>query len=166
MNIRLRALEPEDLDMLYRIENDQTLWDVGTTSVPYSRYILYNYIANASGDIYADHQVRLMVENDKGQCVGITDLTNFDPRNLRAELGIVVIAEHRRQGYASAILREITCYALHVLHLHQLYVVIDQHNEPSMELFRHSGWLNSATLADWLFDGSQYHDAVVYQKIL
>ena len=33
--IRLRAMEPEDLDVLYQIENNQKLWDVGTTNVPY-----------------------------------------------------------------------------------------------------------------------------------
>ena len=27
--VHLRAIEPEDLDMLYRIENDVKLWNVG-----------------------------------------------------------------------------------------------------------------------------------------
>ena len=38
--VRLRALEPEDLDFLYRIENDEALWDCGTTNLPYSRQVL------------------------------------------------------------------------------------------------------------------------------
>ena len=61
-SIRLRAIEPEDLDLLYRIENDVKLWNIGTTNVPYSRYILHDYVANASDDIYTDRQVRMMVE--------------------------------------------------------------------------------------------------------
>ena len=44
--VSLRAIEPEDLDLLYRIENDRNLWNVGTTNVPYSRYTLHDYIAN------------------------------------------------------------------------------------------------------------------------
>ena len=56
----LRAMEPEDLDVLYSIENDIELWSAGYTTVPYSRYILHDYIANATCDIYADRQVRLM----------------------------------------------------------------------------------------------------------
>ena len=43
--VRLRAMEPEDLDALYRIENDRDVWDVGENNVPYSRYILHDYIA-------------------------------------------------------------------------------------------------------------------------
>ena len=37
--IRLRALEPEDLDLLYAWENDTSLWEFGSTLVPYSRYV-------------------------------------------------------------------------------------------------------------------------------
>ena len=33
--LTLRAMEPEDIDLLYRIENDRSLWDVGSTNVPY-----------------------------------------------------------------------------------------------------------------------------------
>ena len=40
--VHLRAIEPEDLDLLYRIENDQTLWHLGTTNVHYSRYTLHD----------------------------------------------------------------------------------------------------------------------------
>ena len=36
--MKLRAIEPEDLDLLYQIENNTELWQVGATNVPYSRY--------------------------------------------------------------------------------------------------------------------------------
>ena len=36
--ITLRAMEPEDLEFIYRMENDTTLWSAGSTNVPYSRY--------------------------------------------------------------------------------------------------------------------------------
>lgn len=33
--VRLRPMEPEDLDLLYRMENDPETWDVSNFSVPY-----------------------------------------------------------------------------------------------------------------------------------
>ncbi len=60
--IFLRALEPEDLDFLYEMENDESLWEVGSTNVPYSRQMLLDYIATACADIYADRQVRFIIE--------------------------------------------------------------------------------------------------------
>lgn len=88
--IYLRALEPEDLDFLYEMENDESLWEVGNTNVPYSRQVLLDYITTSSADIYADKQVRFIIENEMHERVGIIDLMNFDPRHLRAEVGIVV----------------------------------------------------------------------------
>ena len=40
--VRLRAMEPEDLDLLYEIENDIETWHVGAGNVPYSRYLLHD----------------------------------------------------------------------------------------------------------------------------
>lgn len=163
--VRLRALEPEDLELLYCIENDQRLWQFGSTTVPYSRYALHEYIANASGDIYTDRQVRLIMENGQGDVVGIADLFNFDARHLRAEIGLVVKQEYRRHGYASAAVGQLERYAFDVLHLHQIYAVIDAANETTLSIFRKHGYTESVRLKDWLFDGRCYHDAIIVQTV-
>jgi diamine N-acetyltransferase len=158
-------MEPEDLDLLYRIENDRRLWNVGTTNVPYSRYVLHDYIANASGDIYTDREVRFIIDNGVGETVGTIDITNFDAKNLRAEVGIVTLSEHRRHGYALAALLQITDYALHVLHLHQLYAFVDSRNDGSRKLFLKAGYQESVSISDWLYDGIEYHDAIMMQLV-
>lgn len=165
-DIRLRAIEPEDLDLLYRIENDQRLWNVGSTNVPYSRYTLHDYIATSSDDIYADRQVRLVIENAAGETVGMADVVRFDPQHQRAEAGIVIIDAYRRQGYASAAVGHLCDYALRVLHLHQLYVVIDATNTPAIRLFEKEGFEESVRLKHWLSDGREFHDAVLMQRFL
>ena len=166
MNVKLRAIEPEDLDLLYRIENDTTLWNIGTSNVPYSRYLLHDYVAHATNDIYTDRQVRMMIDNEEGQTVGIVDLVSFDPANRRAELGIIILSDDRRQGYATATLQQIRDYALRVLHLHQLYAYIDENNKPSLSLFQKAGFIIAGHIPEWLFDGEQYHDACLLQLVL
>ena len=161
--VHLRAIEPEDLDLLYRIENDVKLWNVGITNVPYSRYALHDYVANASGDIYTDHQVRLIIENEQNEVVGIADVVNFDPGNRRAEIGLVIEQAFRGQGYGYSAMLALARYAINVLHLHQLYAVIEASNETCLQLFRHLGYQESSCLKDWLFDGREYHDAIVMQ---
>ena len=162
-DVRLRAMEPEDLDLLYRIENDRRLWNVGTTNVPYSRYVLHDYIANASGDIYTDREVRFIIDNGVGETVGTIDITNFDAKHRRAEVGIVIARQHRRQGYGTAILQQLADYALHVLHLHQLYAVVATDNVISQQLFEKAGYNYVSELKEWLYDGEKYHDAVLMQ---
>lgn len=165
-SVRLRAMEPEDLDTLYQMENDVEIWNVGTTNVPYSRYVLHDYVANVAGDIYTDKQVRLMIEDENGVTVGMVDLVNFSPQHRRAELSIVVKKEKRRCGFATAAVNQIRKYALDILHLHQIYVIVDKSNVASVELFRKMGFREQCELADWLFDGKNYKNSIVMQSFL
>ena len=166
LTIKLRALEPEDLDELYAIENDRDIWHVGPTNVPYSRYALHEYIARQQADIYADRQVRLVVENAEKTVVGLVDLIDFDPQHRRAELGIVVKKAFRGQGYGQAAIAQMLDYARKTLHLHQIYAIVDTDNHESLQLFRQVGFEEKNWLKDWLFDGVNYRDAVLMQIFL
>lgn len=164
--VKLRAMEPEDLDLLYQIENDSSIWHVGTNNVPYSRYVLHDYIAHASGDIYTDKEVRMMIDNEQGETVGIVDLVNFSPQHQRAEIGIVIKDGCRNLGYANAAIRKIMSYAHDVVHLHQLYAIVETTNEISLNLFESLGFSRSIFLKEWTFNGNTYVDAIVIQKFL
>jgi len=166
-NIRLRAVEPEDLDELYSIENDRRIWGVGITNVPYSRFLLHEYIKQSTCDIYADRQVRMIVEDQEQKVVvGLIDLIDFDPRHLRAELGIVIKSEYRHHGYATAAIEKIVEYSRSVIHLHQLYAIVDSSNEGARQLFKKMGFNAISELQDWLYDGKNYRKAVVLQLFL
>ena len=110
-DIRLRALEPEDLDWLYTLENDETLWGVGCSNVPYSRYALKSYIAESRHDIYADGQLRLVaVLKATGAVVGCVDLVDFSPRHLRAEVGIFLYPDYQNRGWGGRMLKMLVSY--------------------------------------------------------
>lgn len=164
--VRLRAMEPEDLDMLYGIENDSEVWDVGENNVPYSRYILHDYIAHAQADIYVDRQVRMVIVNAEGTAVGVVDVVNFSPTHRRAEVSIIIMKAHRHKGYGQAALLQVMAYAQHTVHLHQLYAVVGEGNGASEALFRKVGFVPQTSLTDWLYDGCQYHSATLMQRIL
>ena len=162
----LRPMEPEDLDVLYQIENDSELWAKGLTTVPYSRYLLHDYIARSTGDIYTDKQVRLMIVDECGQVVGMVDLTNFDPKHMRAEIGIVVVDDRRQQGFAQSAIGQLFHYARQTLHLHQVYAVVDSSNDAAVGLFHKLRFESRSTLREWLYDGSSYRDALLFQCML
>mgnify|MGYP000951130226 CR=1 FL=1 len=42
--IKLRAMEPEDIEILYRWENDTDIWKVSNTIAPFSKYVLRQFI--------------------------------------------------------------------------------------------------------------------------
>lgn len=77
---RLRALEPDDLDTMYRWENDTNIWRVSGTTAPFSRHSLMRLIDEQCFDIYATRQQRLVIETtDTPQpaMAGAVDLVDY-----------------------------------------------------------------------------------------
>lgn len=165
-SIKLRAMEPEDLDLLYKIENEDEVWNVCSSNVPYSRYTLFNYIADASNDIYLDGQVRLIIENDNQETVGVMDIVNFEPMHQRAELGFIILNEYRGQGYGYSAIRKVLDYTKNTLHLRQVYAFVDVSNTSSLKCLSLVGFQETVILKDWFFHHGKYNDAVIMQFFL
>ena len=164
--LRLRAVEPEDLDLMYLIENDTELWPFGQTSVPFSRYALKQYIAESSNDVFRDRQLRLVIETADGISVGFVDLQNYEPLHHRAEVGIVVVPGRQRKGLATEALRLLAKYVSAHLGIHQLYALVPECNAASLALFRKCGYKETATLQDWQNSPEGWQSVAVMQKIL
>lgn len=161
----LRALEPEDLDILYTWENDTTLWKYGSTLTPYSRFSLRQYIENST-DFYQDRQLRLMIVlRDTGRPVGTIDLYDFDPFHQRAAVGILLEEESRSQGLGSEALQMMIRYAFRFLHLNQLYAFVPVSNRRSYHLFLHSGFTESGKLVSWQKTENGFETVAIMQLV-
>ena len=164
--ITLRALEPTDLDTLYRWENDTALWAVSDTVAPYSREALWHYLEGYTGDIYAQRQLRLMITlSADGTPVGTIDFLNFDPLNNRAELGLFIDGNYRGQGLGRQALDLLTAYARDHIGLRQLYVFIALDNEVCLKLFEDYGYSRVGVLKSWVKRGSTYRDVALLQML-
>jgi len=164
--VTLRAIEPEDIDLLYTWENDPEIWEVSHTLVPYSKYILALYIQNADKDIYESRQLRLMIDTPEGKTVGAIDLFDFEPHHSRAGIGLLIHAQQdRSKGYASAALELLIPYCFGKLKLHQLYANISADNKISLALFEKNGFSACGTKKEWLFTDSGWKDEVMLQLI-
>ena len=167
--VALRALEPDDLDFLYTLENDRTIWAVSDTLAPVSRHALREYLRHAAADLYEVRQLRLVVEAVAGgEAVGVVDLFDFDPRHQRAGVGITIRASARRRGYAGHTLNLLKDYARDVLHLHQIYCTVVATNLASLSLFKKSGFQKVGIRREWLRENTPtgWADAVELQFIL
>lgn len=163
----LRALESSDLDYLYDIENDEGIWEISNTNTPYSKYVLKEYLANSHRDIFEVKQLRLVICNAKdGSRLGLLDLFDFDPKNKRVGLGVIIKEERDRgKGYAREAITLCLQYAKLHLGLHQIFAHIVEDNIPSIHLFESLGFLKCGVKKDWLFVGGRYKTELVYQYI-
>lgn len=162
--VTLRKLEPHDLPFLYQWENDSSAWAYGGTHNPLSRQDLRNYIESTTGDIYKDGQLRLIIEQTDTATshtatslpltIGCLDLYDFDPRNLKACVGIYISHDCRQQGYALEALRLLDDYAFGFLYLNLLYAFVSEQNTASVALFSKAGYQPSTPIPHWTIEGN------------
>jgi len=166
--IKLRALEPEDLELLYEWENNSKYWAISNTVSPFSKYTLKRYMENSHKSIYETGQLRLMIEiADENKTIGTIDLFDFDPFHKRAGLGILIAdEEQRRKGYASMALKCLIDYCFKTLQLHQLYCNILANNCESMDLFKKQGFVQCGVKKEWVKSSDSYLDEYMFQLLV
>lgn len=164
--IYLRALEPEDLQFLYELENDTAIWEISGTATPYSKHVLQLYLDNAHRDIYDVKQLRLCICNSEDKVVGLIDLFDFDPKNNRAGLGIVIKdSDKRNQGIGKESITLLIEYAFSNLHLHQIFANVAEDNASSIHVFEKLGFVNVGLKKDWILVNGSYKNEILFQKI-
>ena len=165
--IYLRALEPEDLAFIYSIENNESIWEVSNTQTPYSRFLIRQYLENAHQDIYEAKQLRLAIcQIGSFEAIGLIDLFDFDPKNNRAGIGILIASENNRNlGTGTQALQLVINYAFNILQLHQLYANVGSDNTNSLQLFTKFGFQKIGTKKDWIKVNNIYKDEFLFQLI-
>lgn len=165
-HIYLRALEPEDIDFLYQVENDESLWYLSNTIQPFSRYILTEYLKNAHQDIFEAKQLRLVICANDDKRLGLIDLYDFDPINKRVGLGIVIHSDQdKRKGFGKEAIQLMSNYVFNTLQLHQIYVGITEENQASLHLFKSLNFMHTGTKTDWIKTHSEYSNELHFQLI-
>ncbi len=168
--VLLRAIEPSDVSILLKWENDPDLWVVSETFEPISEYKMTNFITQSlTFDVFTLHQIRLMIglvekENlDDVTIIGSIDLFDFDPINRRGGIGLMLDKAYRHQGFGKEALEQFLLYLQKYLHLHQVYANISENNETSIKLFEGLGFKKCGEKKDWRYRNKSYLTEFMYQ---
>ena len=161
--LKIRALEPEDLSHLLKWENDPAYWTFSQQRIPYSEYLLKEYLKEAGKDLFEAGQLRMVIcYEDQG--IGLVDLFDFDPDHQRAGIGILIgAADYQGQGLAKKALKLFLSYAFPNFNLQQVYAQVVPDNEASIQLFRACGFQEAGVLKNWFRQGDRFLDAIQFQ---
>ncbi len=166
-HIYLRALEPEDLEFIHEIENNQDVWDISNTITPYSKYLIKQYLDHAHKDIYEVKQLRLVISYYDNEPIGMIDLFDFDFKNRRAGVGILIKdSKNRNKGLGKETLKLLIAYCKSHLDLHQLYCNISEDNDTSLKLFKNEGFNVIGLKKDWNYSNGSFKNEYLLQTLL
>ena len=165
-HIYLRALEPEDLEFIHEIENNEDIWEISNTQTPYSKYLIKQYLENAHKDIFEVKQLRLVISSYTNEAIGMIDLFDFDFKNSRAGIGVLVKDSiNRKKGFGKEALQLLINYSFKHLNLHQLYCNISEDNQASIKLFTSQGFNEIGLKKDWNFTNGNFINEYLFQLI-
>lgn len=165
-HIYLRALEPEDLAFIHTIENDESIWEISNTITPYSKYLIKQYLEHAHKDIYEVKQLRLVISSYDDEALGMIDVFDFDVKNRRAGIGILVKeTANRQKGFGKEALSLLVNYCFTHLDMHQLYCNISEENKASIALFTNQGFQEIGLKKDWNLVNNQFKNEYIFQLI-
>ena len=164
--IQLRAIEPTDIDFLYRIENDSANWQTGNVHLPLSRATLLAYLQQPPLDVFMAADLKWMITLLDGTPVGMLDINNIDHFHKRAEVGIFIDADFRKQTYALQALTLLADYARNYIGWHQITAIVAQKNTASHRLFQKMGFVQSGIVKDYFKTTDGFEDAFFYQLVL
>ena len=140
LSLNLRSLEPDDINFLLKIENDESLWKYSNTTKPYSREVLQTHIENSKKDFFSAKQQRFVLNDFESNIYGLIDLFDYDHQNSRAAIGIVIESKWRRNGFAKSGLKLLQKHAVEQFNLSLLYAYVGIDNIPSRALFKAVGF--------------------------
>ena len=154
------------MDFIFKIENDEDFWELSLTQTPYSRYVIKQYLENAHKDIYEVKQLRLMISSYKDEPLGLIDFFDFDFKNKRAGIGIIIKkSEDRGKGYGAEALELLVNYGFSRLNLHQVYCNIAENNKASIKLFKSQNFEEVGLKKDWNFSNKSFKNEYLFQRI-
>lgn len=165
---KMRAIEPTDLDLMYKWENNSDFWHVSDTLTPYSKFILKEFIENAPKNLFEARQIRLIIDKTDGgskEPIGAMDLFDYDPYHNRANIGIYIDSSIQGKGYGSDALKTMMNYTFNYLHLKQLFCHIGADNEGSLNFFKKAGFTECGLIKSWLRGIDGYVDSYLMQAI-
>lgn len=169
ISIRLRAPEPDDIDTLYRWENDPTQWKHALTPPVTSRHHLWQFVNDSSGSLSAEGQSRYIIETDTPHgtaAAGTVDLCDYDCRNRTAWVCIYVEDSWRGRGLGSAALKRVSALAAECFGLERLAAFVGDDNEASKALFSRAGFMVSGRLPGWLRRQNGRCDMLIFTSVL
>ena len=163
--LKLRALEPEDAEMMYEAESDPEAWRYSDYLAPMSLNMLREYAITYDADPFRSGQLRLILEVD-GSPGGILDLFDISARHLRADTGIYILPAFRRKGIGTRTLQLAKDYCRERLGLHQLTASVARGNTVALRCYEKAGFSVTGSRPEWLRTPDGFEDILLLSAIL
>lgn len=160
--VRLRAMEPEDLERSLQWANDRevALWR-GAPPYPHARSDEMKSLAEVPTNGFGSG-VKLAIETRDGKHIGEINLHRTNPEDRKAGLGVVIGEKDCwSNGYGADAVRTLLTLAFDEMNLHRVYLYTFANNEGAIACYLKCGFRKEARLRQDMHRDGRYHDTLM-----
>ncbi len=106
-----------------------------------------------------------MIVTTDDEAIGFVDLFDFDPKNDKIGLGVLILDHARGNKYGREALELLIEYTFKNLYVHQIYANVLEDNIVSIKLFESLGFVKTGVKKDWVLEGNHYKSEYLFQLI-
>jgi RimJ/RimL family protein N-acetyltransferase len=159
--VRLRALEPSDVENAYKWVNDREVTHYLMVRYPWSRVQEEKYLNENSARENNFEDVRLAIETLDGKHIGMTGLHRARPEDRSAELGILIgDKSFWSSGYGTDTVQTLLRFAFDQMNLHKVALGVFEYNERGQACYRKCGFVEEGRFREEYFQDGRYWDVI------
>ncbi len=162
--VELRRAGIDDVEAILAWENDPKHWLVSDTIAPFSREQIVEFVLNGN-DLYQSGQMRFMIVFEGEVVAGCIDLFDFNPKNERVGIGLLIDENYQGKGIGSKAIELVVRYCFETIQVHSIYAESTVDNKASCRAFESNDFEPVGMKKDWLKSGNDFVDLLIYQKI-
>jgi RimJ/RimL family protein N-acetyltransferase len=159
--VRLRALEPEDLDREYAWINDPEVTRFLSMRYPTSRAAEERWLRDRPANDFANG-LFLAIETKDGVHIGNISLQDVNPEDRKAGLGIMIgDKEYWANGYGTDAIVTLVRFGFGEMNLNRIWLHVFEFNERAQACYKKSGFTEEGRLRQHYYGQGRYWDVVV-----
>lgn len=163
--VKLRAIEEEDYDLLFRMVNSPDIEnEICGWAFPISKKEQQNWMDHFHN---SESDIKLIIECRNGKAIGMISLSRIDWKNRTAVIGYKTDApiEWRMKGDTIDAVNGILNYAFNELGLHCIIADILEYNTFSKKLIKKAGFFEEGRLRERIYKNGAWHDVIMYSLL-
>ncbi len=157
----LRAIEEKDSEMLRSMVNDPNIEKfICGFSLPVSPKQQNDWIQSLNK---SNKDIKLIVESNNGNAIGMCSLNQIDWKNRYAGIGIKLISSDaiRGKGIGTKVLKALIEYSFNELQLNRLEARIIEYNDASKKIFEKCGFKIEGVERNKIYKHGKYHNVIM-----
>jgi RimJ/RimL family protein N-acetyltransferase len=160
-NVYLRALEPSDLDRMWKWHNDSGLYEMLVGA--------FRHVSHAAEEAwirqkaaYSQTEIQLAICLKEGdQHIGNINLRSIDWVSRHAQVGVFIGEEdHWSKGYGQQAMRLILRHAFNDLGLRRVHLIVLDDNDRAIRAYEKCGFIVEGRLRQHAYKQGKFRDLI------